>query len=210
MKTRIFALVFVVAAVFSGSKGAQAQYNESMAGINVGASMINMLFKTFSYADEVGFSTKSIPAIQLSYDYLINDRFSIGGVMAYSRVSLNYQDPNVPQPIVDNEVSHFEASLTRINLGARTLFYYTNKDFVNIYSGLRFGINNYTLKASSNDPDFVEDEVFTGGLFSRSMAPGAQVILFGANIFPADNFGINLEFAIGQPYFASMGLKYRF
>jgi hypothetical protein len=209
MKTRIFALLFV-AAVFTTGKVAQAQYNESMAGINVGASMINMLFKTFDYADEVGFSTKSIPAIQLSYDRFLNDRFSVGAAMAYSRVSLNYQDPNVPQPVADGEVSHFEASLTRVNVAARALFYYTNKDFVNIYTGLRFGINNYGLKASSNDPDFVEDDVFTGGLFSRSMAPGAQLILFGANIFPADNFGINLEFAIGQPYFASVGLKYRF
>ena len=205
-------MVLLVAAVFSGSKVSHAQYVEqrgSVIGVNSGLSLINSLIGAFDYAEKEGFSTSGLPVLQVSYDRMLNNRFSIGAAVAYSTVTLEYRDPNVKEPIVDNEISHFEASFNRINLAVRSLFYYTSQDRMDIYSGLRVGFHGYSLKASSEDPDFSPEDVFRKRYLATKLKPGMQVILFGTNLYPVERLGINFEVSVGQPYFASMGLRYK-
>jgi hypothetical protein len=209
--SRMILAIAIMAAMLSG-KSAEAQYRgmESTVGVNTGASLINMLFRAFSYADEPGFQSSGLPVVGLSYDYRVTDWFSIGGAAAFSIANMSYEDPNTNQHVVDGDLTHFSAGFTRINIAARPLFYYVNGDIFEMYSGFRFGINIYNLSAKSDDPDFDELDPFNEGLFARGAAPGVQVILAGFNIFPVENIGINLEMAVGQPYFASLGVKYRF
>lgn len=210
-KTTLFSLAFI-AMMFSANVS-HAQFDELRAygGVNVGASLINMLFKSVSYADDPYWTASQIPPVQISADYKLADRFSLGLAVSYAHVGIDYLNPNLTNA-QDGEFRDFSMKLDRINVGLRGLFYYTDHEMFDIYSGLRLGMNIYNYDFNSTDLDFTVDgeSPFDGLNFSGKAAGfGLQVIGFGANIFPIENVGINLELCIGQPYFATIGVRYR-
>ena len=210
-KSIVFTVAMAAMLLFSGV--AQAQYrggSESAVGVNVGASLVNLLFRAVSYADESGWKSTQIPTLQATYDYRVAERISIGGAAAFSNIKVDYDNPNL-QNIKDDQLQNFNLGLTRINIAARALFYYTTGKSFELYSGLRPGINIWSISADSTDPDFTElDPLEDVKMFARAASPGLQIIGLGTNIYPTDNIGINLELTLGQPYFAAIGMKYRF
>lgn len=215
MKSRSIAITVAMTAMLLFSGVAQAQYrggSESAVGVNVGASLVNLLFRAVSYADQSGWKSSQIPTVQATYDYRVAERFSIGGAVSFSHIGVDYEDVTLPKDSLDGELQNFDLSLTRINIAARAIFYYTTGKSFELYSGLRPGINIWNISADSTDPDFQAglDPLDDVKVFARAARPGLQIIGLGANIYPSDNIGINLELCIGQPYFAAIGMKYRF
>ena len=189
---------------------AKAQYGNGgqlTAGVNVGASLLGVLFSSISYADSDFWESTNVPAIQLSADYRMLDRLSVGGAFSFATTRVKYADPNL-LPVLDDELSDFDISMNRINAAIRVLAYYTETDMVDLYSGLRMGVNIWGVNASSNDPDLDAGIDPLGGSFQGSFF-GFQAILLGGTFYPVDPIGINFEFCIGQPYFASLVIKYR-
>jgi len=211
MKARVSIIALVMTVMVLWSNVSQAQSYQSAAGVNVGASLISMLFRAINYADDPGWKSTQIPTIQGVYDYRISERFSVGGAASFSNISVDYSNDQLTNTL-DGELQNFKFGLTRINVAARGLVYYTSSDVFELYSGLRLGVNIWNLNVESTDPDFAAgvDPLAEASNFARAASPGAQVIALGANIYPTENIGINFEFAIGQPYFAAIGLRYRF
>jgi hypothetical protein len=213
MKARVSIVALLMTVMVLWSNVSQAQYRgyQSAAGVNVGASLISMLFRAINYADDPGWKSTQIPTIQGVYDYRVSERFSVGGAASFSHIAVDYNNADIGN-VVDNELQNFTIGFTRINVGARGLFYYTTSDVFELYSGLRLGVNIWNIKVDSTDPDFAAglDPLAEASNFARAASPGLQVIGLGANIYPVENVGINFEFAIGQPYFAAIGMRYRF
>ena len=211
--TMIFAVMLTIM-LASGAGKAQTNYGNNdyriYAGSNVGLSLINMVFKSVEYADEPGWNTRIIPPVQFSVDYRLHKRVSVGGAFAVSKVWVDYLSTATPvSPEPDGLISQFAGDLLRLNAGVRGLFYYMARERIDMYGGLKVGLNYWALKTSSADPDFG----VTGDPFSMVDAgffPAFQIIPFGMTVYPVENFGINFEFAAGQPYFMSLGFKARF
>jgi len=163
---------------------------------------------------------QNFPQLNLAYDYGVKKWFSIGGALSYNKVGLNLKDViyNKTQNIGDVDLD-----VSRITLGARALFHYGNADKIDMYSGVRLGVGIWTAKISSNRLDDKLDEVLKeagGSGIWRSLIGNrvrgsfpmlqAQVVLFGLRGYVTDNIGINGELSVGSPYFASIGVNYRF
>jgi hypothetical protein len=212
MKTRVtvFAVVLLMAVMAPGISRAQFGGDlRAYAGANVGFSVINMLFSSISYADNPGWTASSIPPIQLSFDYKVTERFSLGFAGAFSRANIDYVNDAIAPVGGDNELQNFNAKASRINLGLRGLFYYTDHEIVDVYSGFRTGVNIWSFDISSTDPDSGDNGIDPFSAFGSGAMFGFQVIPIGINVFPVENIGINFELAVGQPYFAAFGVRYR-
>ncbi len=162
----------------------------------------------------------NFPQINIAYDHGINKWFSIGGAISYNKVSMDLKE------VVYNKTENLgdvKLNVSRITLGARALFHYGNANRVDMYSGVRLGIGIWGVNASSSSLDNRLDEVFkeAGGsgiwrsvlgnkLKGGFVLPQVQVILFGLRTYVTENIGLNGELAVGSPYFASIGLNYRF
>lgn len=205
-------LAVAAALVLSVSMPAKAQFggDKATVGFNVGASAIGMLFNMMNFSDVAELKASSTPPIQFSYDYKVGDKFSVGGAFSFSHSSLEYNDPSMPN-IPDSALQNFNLSLNRFTIAARGLWYYTDNDRLDLYSGLRVGLNLWPYKVESTDPDVALDLNPLGeGIFSNAIYPNFQIIYFGGTAFVTDNIGINWELCAGQPYFAAIGLRYRF
>lgn len=165
-------------------------------------------------------NASNFPQLNVSYDHAISQWFSIGGAISYNKVSMNLKE------VVYNRTENLgdvKLNVSRITLGARALFHYGNANRVDMYSGVRLGIGIWGVNASSSSLDNRLDEVFkeAGGsgiwrsvlgnkLKGGFVLPQVQVILFGLRTYVTENIGLNGELAVGSPYFASIGLNYRF
>lgn len=163
----------------------------------------SLLGAIFSVADGVSDTqTKVTPVIHGSFDYAITDNMSFGAAIGYQKATISYDDYeyfNADNVLVSED---FDWTISRLNIGARALFHYGKKENFDMYSGLRFGYQNFSSKYDTNDPSFKAD--FKGG------AMGMQLILFGARGYFNDHIGFNAELAVGSPYFVMGGLNYRF
>jgi hypothetical protein len=212
MKTRVtvFAVVLMFAMITPGISKAQFGGDLRMyGGANVGFSVINMLFKSVDYADNAGWKATQIPPIQLSFDYKVTERFSIGLAAAYAMIDIDYTDENILPVANDGLLQNFNANISRINLGIRAFYYYTDNEVVDVYTGFRTGVNIWNIKMSSTDPDLSDNGVDPFSAIGKGAMFGFQIVPIGINVFPVENIGINFELAIGQPYFAAFGVRYR-
>lgn len=210
MKSIVSVLFFGFTMLLANPVKAQFQEGSSIAGVNMGASLISHIFNAVQLADKTYLESTQIPSLQLSYDYKITRKFSLGVAGSIAFANAKYDNPNF-ENVVDTALQNFKASLTRYNIALRALYYYDKSDNFDLYSGLRGGLNIWRLKLKSDDPDLeLGVNPFNKGFFATPVFPGLQVILFGASIYPIETVGINFELAIGQPYYASIGAKYRF
>ncbi|HRZ42801.1 MAG TPA: hypothetical protein P5228_08895 [Bacteroidales bacterium] len=213
MKAKITMMAVVAALILCVSVPAKAQFSDgkATAGINVGASLISMLFRAVDLSETGTFETSATPPVQLSFDYKVGRKFSVGAAFSFSHISADYNDPTLT-PVTDTMLQNFSLTLNRISFAARGLWYYTDNDKLDLYSGLRVGLNMWPLKLSSTDPDIdvADANPFSEGLFANPVYPAFQFIVFGGTAFVTDNIGINWELCAGQPYFAAIGARYRF
>ena len=171
---------------------------------------------TFSFSSG---SASNFPQLNVAYDYGVNHWFSIGGAISYNKTTLDLKDLKSSEQNYGN----VKLGVSRVTLGARALFHYGNAGRVDMYSGFRLGIGIWSVRANSSALDDKIDEVFKeagGGGIWRSLLgsrlggsfvmPQVQVILFGLRGYVTQNIGINGELSVGSPYFASIGINYRF
>lgn len=191
----LFALVGLIA--YSPLK---AQDQKSTVCLNAGVSLVGQIV-SLGDVDGEG-STTALPAIQLTYDYMLNDWFSLGAAGSFQKMSadvIGYTYIDEGGNIIVEDV---ETSLNRLNFAARALFHYGNFENLDMYSGIRLGYTNWSYSTDSSDPDYVDD-IVAGGF-----AP--QLVAFGIRGYFTDAFGVNVEFAIGPPSYLSAGLNLRF
>lgn len=183
---------------------AQNQDFRSTLSVNAGFSAVGSLI---SIADDFSADTKSyaVPAIQLTYDKGIQKWFSIGLATSYQTMGIEYRGYEYMQ---DGETvtEDFKTSISRLNVGIRPLFHYGNISRIDMYSGLRVGVTNWSINTQSNDPNYDPENDVS---FGNGINFAAQVILYGLRGYFTDNLGANFELALGSPHFASFGLNYR-
>ncbi|WP_428656766.1 hypothetical protein [Runella sp.] len=216
-------LIFITFGVF-----AQNDDYQHVISVQSGVSLFSPFRGKITSSQEASDTTVSFssgkaynfPQINVAYDHGINRWFSIGGAVSYNKVSLDLKD------VVYNKKENLgdvKLNVSRVTIGARALFHYGNANRLDMYSGVRLGIGIWGVNASSSSVDNKLDEVFkeAGGsgiwrtvignkLGGGFVLPQVQVILFGLRGYITENIGINGELSAGSPYFASIGLNYRF
>ena len=173
---------------------AQTTEGESVLGASTGFSAASALFNLSEIDANVDASTP--PAVQLTYDYALTNRLSLGGGVSYQSFNLAYSD-------YGEAMESFDVRISRFNLGFRGLFHYGNSEKMDMYSGLRVGLSNWSLDVGTDDPNF--DPPKPEGV---TFAP--QLILLGMRGYLTDHLGIGGELGVGAPHVVSFSLSYRF
>lgn len=173
---------------------------QSTLSLNAGFSMVGSLIDAQDYTDDTDVKSYSYPAIQLTYDYNIEKWFSVGLAASYQMMGIEYSNWGT-----GNE--NFKTDIKRLNVAFRPLFHYGNTGRIDMYSGLRIGLTNWTIDVETDDPDYdYEDDV----TFSEGINFSPQLILYGIRGYVTDNIGLNMELAIGSPHYITLGFNYRF
>ena len=184
-------LSFLVFSLGFYTLSAQRMAGESTIGVHTGFSLASALF-SLSEIDANG-DASTPPALQFTYDYAVTDRFSLGGGLSYQNFKLGYSNYGETK-------ESFDVQLSRFNLGIRGLFHYGNSETMDMYSGLRVGLSNWSLDIGTNDPNF--DPPKTEGI---TFAP--QLILFGIRGYFTEHLGIGGEVGVGAPHVVSFGVN---
>ena len=195
-KIRLITLMAIFAFLLTSL---QAQDHKSAITVNAGFSLVGGFF---SVSDE-GVSNYSIPAIQVGYDYYITNWFSMGAAGSIQMMGVEYDNYEYEA----GEVVDGELDIVRSNFAVRALFHYFNRGRIDMYSGVRMGLTNWSISENLTDNTYDYNNVFdqtSGVLF----AP--QLVLYGLRGYFTENLGANFELAVGLPHFLSVGLNYRF
>lgn len=211
----VLALVLCIAALGH----AQNEDYRSTVSLNVGYGITNIAsFALNTLNDSIAgsetFKASSLPQLSLNYDYGIKPRFSVGGSIAYARLSA--KDDDYSTYVTDslgNDVfksGGYSATASRVSVGVRGLFHYGNSDKLDMYSGLRLGANFWSLAAESDV--FVESDL-PEQLSARatSVTLNYHLILFGLRGYLTDNIGLGFEICtLGAPHIVAANINYRF
>jgi hypothetical protein len=228
MKKRILVVVLLF---WSFNIFAQNEDYKNVISVQTGASLFTPFRGEIKGSEEladtvVSFSAGRIhksPQINIAYDRGITQWFSVGGAVSYNQISADLE--NVKYHRTEN-LGNFTLGLSRLTFGARALFHYGNANRLDMYSGLRVGFGIWSLQTSSSLAGNIDDkanqivkEIGGSGLWrtlignrvsGHFVLPQAQLILFGLRGYVTEHIGINGELSVGSPYFASIGINYRF
>ena len=161
------------------------------------------------YSDEttVNLNANATASYGLTYDYGIKKWFSIGLGGAYNKFDLSADQISVEKDNGTTYTGPIEAKISRTNIGIRPLFHYGNGGRVDMYSGLRIGVNIWSGSVKSNDPDLSTEDV--NGRLRTGATPNFQFIPFGLRGYVSKNLALGFEFAFGAPHYAAFQLSYR-
>ena len=218
MKNYFTAIIFILIVSFTNSdlkaqgdnkkEKPEEDKHKIVIAANAGQSLIGFLFeklRTTANQHEAGIDLSQTPALQISGDYYVDPKFSVGAAVSYQQFNINlnhwkYLDEITSQyTIVD-----FSTKVTRTQIGARALFHFYNKKKLDMFSGLRFGPTIWKATTNSPDPKYEALGSLQGGAFA------VQLIVFGLRGYLTDNIGLDFELAVGSPYYASAGINCRF
>lgn len=166
-----------------------------------------------------------VPTLGGTWDGAVKQWFSIGLAMSYNNAKLSLDSVQY----FKNNIGNIDIKVVRTTVAARFLLHYGNKNRFDCYSGFRVGAgiwkpiltSNVTPKTAESilNTIFVtenKDLEFGDQILERIpnkvtfVTPQFQFIIFGLRGFITENIGINGELSFGSPYFASIGLNYRF
>lgn len=196
---------------------AQNQSNEKVIGINTGISWTGIVFNNLNldklkieYKDvkisAESFDANATVALGFSFDYGVTEMFSIGGL--YGRQTIDGQIGSYSWVNLKGENKtenvHFKAVRNNISILPK-IHYRLNHDKIDLYSGIRIGYTLWNIDVIANDPNFDVIEK----IIPRNR-PSLGIIPIAVRYYFSDNFGAELEPAIGAPYVGSIGIKYRF
>ncbi len=189
---------------------AQNEAGEKVLSLNIGYSLTGGLLNNLSSADATSGDFTSIessgtPAIAIAFDYGIGQVFSIGAMYSFQQFSGDIRDYNFTDLNGADRTESINYSLTRSNLSILPRLHYKLKtDKVDLYSGFRIGYIFWGTDIQTTDPSFDVLDGFNGGRLNVGVVP------IGTRFYFNENFGGNIELAIGAPYIASIGAQYRF
>lgn len=194
-------LISITLIISFGLFAQNADYRSTVSA-NVGFSLVGALFEGIGSSTSENVDAYSLPAMQLNYDYGLNNWFSIGGAFSYQMMGIDVKGYSFEQDGT-TKTEDYETKVSRLNVAARFLAHYANKGRFDLYSGLRLGYDIWSSSTTSSDPEY-DAEYFGAGTFAF------QVVIFGMRGYVTDNIGIGTEIAIGSPHLATIGATYRF
>jgi len=185
-------------------KGADAPPSVITAG--AGWSLVGALFSTLGSGipDSSDFSYHQTPVILGSYDYYFSSKFSIGAAYSFQSFTTEYTNYGYTGTAGAQYYGTWKNTLKRQNFAIRPLFHFGSGEEIDPYFGLRLGYTQWSSTTTNPDPAYDSFESISIG------TPIKVQVLFGARYWVADFLGINAEVAIGSPYFAMMGVNFRF
>jgi hypothetical protein len=142
-------------------------------------------------------------ALQTTYDYALNNRFSVG--IAYSNQGFSennsayyyesFDSVGVPQ-------RDYTTKINRNNIAIRFLWHYVQNEHFDIYAGLRYGVTvtNYKYDFFNLNTDLK---------ITESDWTSIQLAL-GWRYYITENIALSAEAALGKPHYLSVGANYRF
>lgn len=189
---------FFLLCLFMLNTNAQNEDYKSTITLDAGFSLVGAIFNATTINGEDP-SSSALPAFQITYDYGLQNWISLGAAVSFQSMSVDA----VTFDNSSNTITYTD-NVRRLNLALRALVHYANDGNVDLYSGLRFGVTNWS--GSSDNPNNEYDLYDYWGI-STNFAP--QLVLFGIRGYFTDNIGANAELTIGAPYFFALGLAYR-
>lgn len=210
MKSKILLLTFFITAGFLSNSTAQnADYKHvvsASAGLNV-FQIVALLDNIDENNDAENLSIKGTASYGFTYDYGINNWFSLGGAIAYNKFSLNADVLNVNLDDGTTYSGPVDLKLSRTNIAVRPLFHYLNNGRVDLYSGFRLGVNIWSLNFKADEGLLPED--VTGRVRDSGAGPAFQIIPFGMRGYITPNLALGFETGFGAPHYLSAQLSYR-
>jgi hypothetical protein len=168
-------------------------------GFNIFATLLEARYYLSSNYDFNGYisSTKASPMYNLSLDYGLARKFSVGGAFGIQTAKVNFTN-------VYTNGDHYEDRWTRLHLAVRGDYYIVAKENLNLYTGLKLGYNIYTVKTtipSNRDPEYLS-------YLDVTPQPISVQAHLGFSYYFMDMVGFNTEVGIGfgGPYLFAIGL----
>jgi len=158
------------------------------------------------------------PVGQLAYNYHAEKWISIGASVGYQHFKFNLL------PLDNSTTGLISANLNKLNFMVRPTLYYVNKETINLYSGLAFGITFWQIGIETTQlkqyvesilpqmaSNYILPKIPLADQYKfRTYLFATQITIFGIEGYVTDNFGLNAELSFGSPAFLSAGLNYRF
>ncbi len=181
--------------------------------VNVGYSLVGALFSSLESAEfdsNIGTvrDAYSSPAFQVTYDYSVGKRFSIGAGVSAQRLGVDLLGLEYADDQGYAQYTDVVADLTRLNIAARPLFHYGNNPKLDMYTGFRVGITSWLGEVEA-DGDEGRVEYGSYNILGSGLVPAFQVIPFGMKIYFSERIGMNFETGVGTPHFISGGVSIR-
>ncbi len=214
----LFGIIILCLFCFNSSSlySQTSDYNSKIK-LNAGISMAGYWVNISDMNNSIVNNSISSPVGQLSYEYQLESWVSLGVMGSYQYFKADLLDINSTGNLILLQAH-------RANFAVKPTFYYVNQQSVSLYSGLRLGLTWWQLRIETGNlidyietitPDFLDNFVLSRiPVATKYVIPytsfAAQLTIFGFEAYFTDNFGFNLEFSIGSPYFLSAGLNYRF
>ncbi len=197
----LFVVLFLVAGLNLHSQE-NFQGDMTLSG-QFGASTMAAWYYNNSSATNIDAIHKIPPAYQLNFDYFMLDMLSLGASFSYQRVSFIDRDhPYIKDGVLLKE--DVTTYLTRLNFAYRILFHYVRSKTLDVYSGVRIGLNYHTSADNSQDPNY-----FTSIDPFKEYGFAPQILALGARIYVLENLAITAELGVGYPSFFSAGATFR-
>ncbi len=181
--------------------GGGIEQGTMMIGIGVGYNLLAAVF-TATNSTFGSESVSSVPPLQLDFDYMVADKFSLGLGFHYQSFSLTYTDWVYTNSQGNTVAGTWTEKITKFNVGVRPLFHFGNGETLDMYAGLRVGFTNWSFTNDNPDPYYVSDNVRAGSL--------SVLALFGLTYYFTDNIGFRTELGIGSPYLVQVGVAFKF
>lgn len=183
--------------------------------LGLGSSVPGILANVIAKSSYIN-SSFATPVINLTYSYLLQDNISIGAVVAYQDVYFDL----LPLP---SHSSGITFNVNRLNLSLHTEYYFVQNDNFDVYLGGKVGFNTWWGKVSFTElidylNEIIPYELITDAIV-KDLVPSNEnfhsinftyQFTAGMDYFLTKNIGVKAELAFGAPYWANLGLNYRF
>lgn len=196
-----------------GQLNAQFEEDKLVIGLHAGGSLVGATIKTLARGTTSdGVDIKSTPALQLTADYSINRRFSVGVAFSHQRLSIRAEDFTFTEG--GNEVvsEDFKAKFNRTQFAVRPLIHFGNSDKVDIYSGLRIGVLNRGFSGFEAENIEGVSKAFTDllgrGFSGTRLSVG--LTLAGLRYYFTEHIAAGIEINAGAPYIINCGVSTKF
>jgi hypothetical protein len=200
-------LMLVCVSGFAIHVAAQKMDSRNVVSVSAGLNLFQNFDLVSSYSDlnTVNLQIKATPAIGFTYDYGVTNWLSLGVAGAYNHFRFKADQIVVPRETKSTYVGTIDLNMARISVGIRPLIHYGHLKRVDMYSGLRLGVNIWKTSLESNG-DLLPEEV-DRFLHDDSVTANFQVIPFGMRYYVIKKLAIGLETGFGAPHYAAFMLN---
>jgi hypothetical protein len=155
----------------------------------------------------VNLDTKGTASYGITYDYGIKKWFSLGISGSFNKFRFSADNVTITKSDNTDYTGPIDFKYSRSTISLRPLFHYGNSGKLDMYSGLRIGVNANKIDIKADEP--LDPKDINGRTRANGLTPNIQIVGFGLRGYVAPNFAIGFELGIGAPYYAAMQLSYR-